>query len=238
MPLIAQKREKESNEALREENKLPAVVYGPQRDSQPLKLNLNEFKKVLHQAGRNSLISLEIEDEENGSVLVYEIQRHPISGEPIHVDFYEPPLDQKVEVKVPLKFVGESNAVENLNGTLVRELTRLELEMLPEEIPDSIEVDISSLEEFKDDILVKDLEVPSEVEVIEDPGKIVASVVPPKEVEEELEQPIEEEIEEVETVEEAEETEEIEEAEEEEEGITEEEAAEEEPEQEEPQHPQ
>jgi len=88
------------------------------------------------------------------------------------------------------------------------------VETLPQEIPDKIEVDISSLEEFSDDIKVKDLKAPSDVEILEEPEVIIASVVPPKDIEEELEEPIEEGIEEIETIEEAEETEEIEEAEE------------------------
>lgn len=232
--LTAEKRDKEkSNNALREQGQLPAVVYGPERKDQAIKVQTKEFRKAYHQAGRSSLIDLKV-GEKRDKVLIYDIQKHPVSGDPLHVDFYQPSLEGKVEVEVPLNFTGESNAVENLNGTLIRDITKLKVESPPREIPDEIEVDISPLEEFSDDLQVKDLEVPAEVEILEDPETIVASVVPPKEVEEELEQPIEEEIEEIETVEEAEETEEIEQAEEEEE-ITEQEAAEGEPEQEKPQ---
>lgn len=228
--LTAEKRDKEkSNNALREQGWLPAVVYGPEREDRAIKVQTKEFRKTYHQAGRSSLIDLEVEEEQE-KVLIYDIQKHPVSGDPLHVDFYQPSLEGKVKVEVPLNFTGESNAVENLNGTLVRDVTRLKVESPPQEIPDEIEADISSLEEFSDDLQVKSLEVPAEVEILEDPETIIASVVPPKEVEEELEQPIEEEIEEIETVEEAEETEEIEEAEQEELEGEEEEELEEEPE--------
>lgn len=211
--LTAQKREGESNNSLREEGQIPAVVYGPEREDETIKVEESELRRVYHEAGKSSLIDLEIEGEES-KALIYEIQKHPVSGDPLHVDFYVPPLDEKVRVEVPLEFTGESNAVDTLNGTLIRDFTRVNVETLPEEIPDKIEVDISVLEEFSDDIQVKDLETPSGVEIVEGPEKIVAYVAPPKDVEEELEEPIEEGIEEIETIEEAEEREEVEEAEE------------------------
>ena len=230
--ITAKKREGESNNSLREEGQIPAVVYGPKREDETIKISEQELRRVYHEAGRSSLIDLELEGEE-AKVLIYEIQKHPVSGDPLHVDFYQPPLDEKIQVEVPLEFTGESNAVENLNGTLVRDVTRINVETLPQEIPDKIEVDISSLEEFSDDIQIKNLEVPSDVEILEEPEVIIASVVPPKDIEEELEEPIEEGIEEIETIEEAEEREEVEEAEEveEEEGEIEEEPEEETPEQ-------
>ena len=211
--LTAQKREGESNNALREQGQIPAVVYGPEREDETIKVSKKDLRKAYHEAGKSSLIDLELDGEEN-KVLIYEIQKHPVSGDPLHIDFYQPPLDKEVQVEVPLDFVGESNAVDTLNGTLVRDVNRVKVETLPQEIPDKIEVDISSLEEFSDDIKVKDLKAPSDVEILEEPEVIIASVVPPKDIEEELEEPIEEGIEEIETIEEAEETEEIEEAEE------------------------
>jgi len=211
--LTAQKREGESNNALREQGQTPAVVYGPKREDETIKVSEKDLRKAYHEAGRSSLIDLELKGEKE-KVLIYEIQKHPVSGDPLHVDFYQPPLDEKVQVEVPLDFVGESNAVDTLNGTLIRDVNRVKVETLPQEIPDKIEVDISSLEEFSDDLQIKDLEVPSGVEILEEPEIIIASVVPPKDVEEELEEPIEEGIEEIETIEEAEEREEVEEAEE------------------------
>jgi len=211
--ITAKKREGENNNTIRKEGDVPAVVYGPKREDVVVKVSEKELRKAYHEAGTSSLIDLELKGNKE-KVLIYEIQKHPVSGDPLHVDFYQPPLDEKIKVEVPLDYVGESNAVENLNGTLVRDVTRVEVETLPQEIPGKIEIDISSLEEFSDDIQIKDLETPSNVEVLNDPETIVASVVPPKDVEEELEEPIEEGIEEIETVEEAEEREEIEEADE------------------------
>jgi len=212
--LTAQKRKKTgSPKTLREKEQLPAVLYGPKIETEPIKVDLKEFKSIYEEAGRSSLISLKLKGEkEENLVLVHETQTDPVSGEFIHIDFYQPSLDEKVETEVPLEFVGVAPAVKKEGGTLVKDIMKLEIKAPPREIPNKIEVNIDPLETFADDILIKDLDLPEEVEVMKDPETVVASVVPPKEIEEELEEPIEERIEEIETIKEAEEKEEVEEA--------------------------
>lgn len=225
------KDEKANN--LREENYLPGVVYGYEIDNTSVKVKSSEFKKVQREAGESTLITLAItnedgEEETTTTVLIQETQEHPITNEFTHVDFYQPNLEETVEVEVPLEFVGESQAVEEEDGTLVRNISEVTIEALPESLVHEIEVDISSLETFEDVVKVEDLSVPEGVEILEDEEAIVASVTRPQELEEELEEPMEEELEDIEVVgEEEEEAEEGEEVEEEEEQAPEEESTEE-----------
>ncbi len=193
----------------RKKGELPAVVYGPKIKNLSLKVDYKEFEDVFEEVGEASLLSLEIKDKNKKyPVLIHEIQRDPVSGKFLHVDFYQAPLKEKVEATVPLMFEGTSPAVEEKEGTLVENMREIEVKALPQKLPSEIKVDISTLKTFEDHILVKDLNLPKEVEIQRSHDEIVASVTPPEEVEEELEEPIEEKIEEVETVEEAKEREE------------------------------
>lgn len=179
---------------------LPGVLYGPEIKNQPLEVDLKIFKKVFSQIGESSLFSLKLEDKEF-FVLVHEVQKDPVSGEFIHIDFYQPILTKEVEVKVPLIFEGEAPAVKELVGTLVKEFQEVEVSALPKDLPHEIKVNVEKLKTFNDEILIKDLTVPKGVRILKDPDAIVASVLPPEKVEEELEKPIEEKVEEVGVVE-------------------------------------
>jgi large subunit ribosomal protein L25 len=187
--------------ALRKKGILPGVIYGPKIESQPIEVDLKEFEKVFKEAGESSLISLEIGKEKH-LVLIHELKRDPLSEKPIHVDFYQPLLEEEIEVKVPLVFKGESEAVKNLGGTLVRNVSELEVKALPQKLPHEIEVSISQLKSFEDNILIKDLKLPEGVKVLRAPEEIIAFVAPPEKIEEELEKPIVKKVEEVEKVEE------------------------------------
>ena len=196
--------------ALIKQGILPAVLYGPQIKNLPLELNMKEFYKIYKEAGESSLISLQVENK-NFSVLIHEVKRDPVSDNPIHVDFYQPILTKEVEATVPLVFEGEAKAVRDLGGTLVKEIQEIEVWALPQDLPHEIKIDISKLETFEDEILIKDLQIPQNVKIQRDINDIVALVVPPEKIEEELKKPIEEKVEEVKGVEKKEEKEKIEE---------------------------
>ena len=189
---------------------LPAVLYGPQIKNLPLELNMKEFYKIYKEAGESSLISLQVENK-NFSVLIHEVKRDPVSDNPIHVDFYQPILTKEVEATVPLVFEGEAKAVRDLGGTLVKEIQEIEVRALPQDLPHEIKIDISKLETFEDEILIKDLQIPQNVKIKKDINDIVALVAPLEKIEEELKKPIEEKVEEVKGVEKKEEKEKIEE---------------------------
>jgi len=179
---------------------LCGVLYGPEVKNQPVEMSLKDFEKIFGKAGQSSLISLDIEGKKF-SVLIHDISKDPISGSFIHVDFYQPILTEKVEANVPLVFEGEAPAVKDLAGTLVKEFQEVLVKALPQDLPHEIKVNIELLKTFENEILVKDLNLPKGVEVVNEPEARVVSVLPPEKVEEELEKPIEEKVEDVEVVE-------------------------------------
>lgn len=161
---------------------IPAVFYGPKEKSTSVMVDLKTFEAIWKQAGESSIISLEGVGEAKES-LIHDVQVHPVSGSPIHVDFYVIERGKKLTVKVPLEFVGESLAVKNLGGTLVKALHELEIEVLPRDLPQYIEVDISVLNDFDSHISVADLSMPEGVTALFEPNESVASVSAPKEEE-------------------------------------------------------
>ncbi|MFC1663925.1 50S ribosomal protein L25, partial [Patescibacteria group bacterium] len=183
---------------LRKKGVLPAVLYGPKIKNLSLEVDLKEFEKVYQEAGKSSLVSLEV-DGKKALVLIHEVKLDPLNLKPTHVDFYQPILLKKVEVKVPLVFEGEALAVKELGGTLVKNISEVEIKGLPQNLPKEIKVQVENLKTFEDYVLIKDLQLREGVEVLKDPNEIVASIAPPKK-EEELEKPIEEKVEEVERV--------------------------------------
>lgn len=197
---IRQKQEKPEN--LRRAGFIPAVLYGP--DIQPLSLSIStkEFDKLYKEAGESTLLQIEIAGQKGAATaLIQDVQRNPISRYPIHVDFYQPRLTEKIEVKVPVIFEGEAPAVKELGGTLLRQIQELTIKALPQNLPKEIVVDVSQLKTFEEAILIKDLTLPPETEIMHhDAHDLVAKVAEPTKVEEELEKPIEEKVEEVESV--------------------------------------
>lgn len=194
---------------LRQNGILPGVLYGPEVKNLSLEMDLKEFEKVYKEAGESSLVSLEV-GKDKFLVLIHDIKKDPLTGKAIHVDFYQPILTEEVEAAVPIVFEGEAPAVKELGGTLVKEIQELEVKALPQNLPHELKVNVESLKTFEDEILVKDLKVAEGVKIQREPDEIIAVVTPPEKVEEELEKPIEEKVEEVEKVEEKKEKEEAE----------------------------
>lgn len=188
------------NNSLRKQGFLPAVLYGPGIKNQSIEVKSADFKKAFEKAGESSLLNIEI-DKKKFLVLIYEVKHHPITLEISHIDFYQPRLDKEVEATVPLIFEGTSSAVKDLGGTLIKEIQEIKVKALPQNLPHDIKVDISVLNEFKDEIKIKDLKLPEGVKAAKDSEEIVVLAVPPQKVEEELAKPIEEKVEDVEKIE-------------------------------------
>ena len=188
---------------IRKRDNLPAILYGPKVKAISLEINLREFEKVYKEAGESTLVSLEIPDEKTKPmVLIHDVKLAPLTLQPIHVDFYQPFLEEEVEVTVPIIFEGEAPAVKELGGTLVKNISEVEIKALPQKLPHEIKVNVEVLKTFEDHILIKNLILPESVKILKDPEEIVALIASPEKVEEELEKPIEEKVEEVEKVEE------------------------------------
>jgi large subunit ribosomal protein L25 len=172
------------NRRLRAAGQIPAVIYGKGSDSESVTLDPKSLETLLHKsgAGLNTLIDLSVAGRTD-TVLVKELQRHPVSGRYLHVDFFRLDLTQKVTVSVPIHFTGKAKGVE-FGGILDHPLREIEVECLPRSIPEFIQVDVSALE-VGDSIHVSELQLPPDVEVMTDPTLPVASVVlPAAEVEE------------------------------------------------------
>ncbi|MCX6789297.1 MAG: 50S ribosomal protein L25 [Candidatus Gribaldobacteria bacterium] len=171
---------KEKINALRKSGIMPAVLYGEGIESAPIKMTLKDFQEVFSQAGESSLVSLEVAGKKY-DVLIHQLDRDPVSGQIIHADFYQPSTKRKVVVEVSLVFEGESLAVKDLDGTLVKEMQEVEVKGLAISLPREIVVDITSLKTFNDRICIADLKMPEGVECLKHPEEIVALVVPQKE---------------------------------------------------------
>jgi len=184
--------------SLRRKGVIPAVVYGGKEGSVPIELGLKEFSKIFKTAGETTLIKLFVNDAVK-NVLIHDISRDPMTEEINHVDFYEVKMDEKITTKVSLVFIGDAPAVIDLGGVLVKAMQELEVRALPADLPHQIEIDISQLKTFDDNILVKDIKLPKNVEILENLETSVAAVTPPRsEAElEALKGEVEEKIEEV-----------------------------------------
>ena len=165
---------------LRKGGEMPAVFYGPKETSTPIVFSIAEFKKLWKKAGESTVVVLKGEDGEK-EALIYDVDFDPITGEPRHADFYVMEKGKRVEVAVPLEFVGVAPAVKELGGVLVKALHELEIESLPKDLPHAIEIDVSSLVDFESNILAKDIKLPAGVALKTNPEEVVASTSEAKE---------------------------------------------------------
>jgi len=187
--LKAEEREqlKKQNRHLRMKGQVPAVVYG--REDKPFNITLDRkiFKRIYGEAGTSALIDLKVGDKSSFKVLAHDVQVHPVTGEPVHVDFYKVKMDEEITTEIPLEFFGESEAVKTMDGSLMTNRDNVEVECLPADLISEIKVDISVLKTFEDTITVADLDVPSSVKILTEPEEVIAFVEEPRS-EEELEE--------------------------------------------------
>ena len=178
---------------------VPAVLYGHGVANQSLAVDAKQFGKALSAAGYTALVDLAIGDNEH-SVLIKEVQRHPTRSHVTHIDFYQVNLEEKVKADVSLTFTGEAPAVKSKGGIFLRNIDTLEVEALPRDLPRELTVDISSLSEYDDAVRIGDVALPDGVTVSAD-GDVVICLVQAPRTEEELEKLEEEVSEDVEGVE-------------------------------------
>ncbi|MCI0329481.1 MAG: 50S ribosomal protein L25 [candidate division Zixibacteria bacterium] len=172
---------KEKTKKIRAQGLLPGVVYGEGK-STPVVFNAHEFENLYHSIrGENVLINLEIVNggKETKKTLIREIQREPVWGKILHVDFQHVSLAKKISVKVPVHLVGTPPVgVKETGGILQHTFRELEISCLPTEIPQHIDVDVSLLK-IGDSVHVRDLKLAEGIQILVDPDLSVASVVPP-----------------------------------------------------------
>jgi large subunit ribosomal protein L25 len=176
-------------EIIRKAGKVPAVFYGKKEASIAISIPRTDFLKVWQEAGESSVVTLETPLGEKES-LIQAVDLDPISGVPRHADFYVFEKGHKVEVELPLEFIGISPAVKDLGGILVKVLHELKVEAMPKDLPHSINVDISSLVNFDDQILAKDISLPPGLDLQESLEEVIVLVSAPREEKEEEEAPV------------------------------------------------
>lgn len=180
--------------ALRRDGKLPGILYGYQIDSTPILMELREASRVLAHASSSQLITINLDGKEFAT-LVREKQRDFIKGTLLHVDFQVVSLTEKIRTSVGIELSGTSPAVKDFNGVIVQELDEVEVEALPQDLPDKFVVDISGLAKIGDAVFVRDLNVPSSIEILNEPDEVVVIVtgaapeISEEEVSEEISEP-------------------------------------------------
>jgi large subunit ribosomal protein L25 len=184
--------------ALRQAGKLPAVLYGHRIDSTPILLDAHETSLTLSRLTSSSLVTVSLDGMEYPT-LVREKQRHPVKHHLLHLDFQALSLTEKTHVKVSIELSGTAPAVKTYGAIIFNPLTELEVECLPQEMPERVVVDITGLAEIGDSIHVSDLKLPGEVEILTDLEEVIVSATAPK-VEEVVEAAPEEEAAEPEVV--------------------------------------
>lgn len=166
-------------EALRQDGKVPAVIYGFGIEPTVVTIDRNAFIKAYSQAGASTVVDLSV-DGTTHPVLISEIQRNPLNDFVTHVDFRRVDMSKKIEAKIPLVLVGISSAVKDLGGTMIQSLEELEVKCLPNALVHNIAIDVTALKTFEDVIRVSDIAIPEGMEVMTSIESAVVSVQPPR----------------------------------------------------------
>jgi large subunit ribosomal protein L25 len=157
----------------------PIHVYGKVLASLSLQADTSELQRVLLLAGRTAPVSVKIDGADHFA-FVREVQRHPVSGAILHVDFLQVSLTERMVSEIPIQLVGEAPATREAGSTLVQTLHSLQVESLPTDVPSHIDVDVSSLVDFEAAVHVSSLDLGSKVTLLSDPEMVIARVQPPK----------------------------------------------------------
>ncbi len=185
------RKDDEKVQELRNEKMIPAIVYGKKQEPIKIKVDYSEFLKLFRVSWESHIINLDIEGK-NIEVLVHDYQESPVTNSYLHVDFIAVVKWEKVHTKIHLNFKGNSNAVKE--GWVLEELIKeVEVKVLPKNLVDSIDADLSKLEEIGDSIKISDLNVDlSKIEIMNNPDDVVALVSKPRKIKEEDETSTEE----------------------------------------------
>ena len=204
--LMAEKRTVTGKQVkqLRQQGWVPGIMYGHDFDSVPLQFEERGLRHVISRVGGSQLVSIKVKgNKQPEMVLVRDVQRDPIRGNLLHVDFYRVMMTERLTAEVPLVTVGESQVAEARQGILLQGISSIEVECLPGDLVDAIEVDLSDLMEVDQAIYVRDLAVPAGIDVLTDLDEMIVRVVPLEAEEEEVEEEVALEAEEVEVISEA-----------------------------------
>ncbi|MFH1971476.1 MAG: 50S ribosomal protein L25 [Patescibacteria group bacterium] len=169
---------------LRREGIIPANIFGKKIKSKAISVKLVDFKNIFKEVGETGLIDIKIKSDdkkEDRAVLVSNVQMDPVSDIPVHVDFHQVDLKEKVSAEVPVELTGVSPAEKQSIGTVVLYINEVEVEALPGDLPEKFIIDISKLEEVDQAVYVKDLDIDkSKIEIKAELEEIIVKVEPPQ----------------------------------------------------------
>ncbi len=175
---------KNSARRMRRTGRIPAVLYGDHGPSIPIAVDPKKIQQILHsESGQNAIFTLEIRAKAPARVMIREWQADPVHGELLHVDMVRVARDTKLKVKIPIHITGEAKGVKVQGGVFEFVLREVEVECLPDDIPDHLTVDVSELT-IGHNLRVSDLPVGPKVKVLTDAARVVAHVVTLREEEE------------------------------------------------------
>lgn len=164
--------------SLRKEGRIPVTVYGKSVESASLSVNAEAFETTYETTGETGLIELVI-GKDHRPVMIHHVQKHPLTGDILHVEFHQVNLKEKVTAPVPVELVGESPAIKDNLGTLLTLLDEVEIEALPADLPDHVDVDISHLTEVNQEITVSAIKVPASLKIITEADVAIVRIAAP-----------------------------------------------------------
>ncbi len=169
---------------LRTQGLIPAVLYGHNQETTSITLNQRTFEKLYVQFGNTTLVQLVVDGKKLGKVLIHAVQTNTLKNTATHADLYLVNLKEKLTTEIPLNFTGVADAVEILGGTLITVKDSIEIECLPDDLVQEINVDLSILKTFEDTIHVSDIEAPAGITILTEETQILVSVAEPRSDEE------------------------------------------------------
>ncbi len=164
---------------LRQTGRLPAVLFGHGIDSQSLSVDAHELSRLRRHAGATTLVDLTVDGRPSQAVLIHGVQIHKVTHEPVHVDLFAVQMTEELTAEVPLVPQGVAPAIE-MGGTLVHPTSAVKVRALPQDLPESIHYDLSSLTDFEQVITVGDLVAPHGVTIHAEPTELIARVLAPR----------------------------------------------------------
>lgn len=177
--IIGRKVQKE-----REQNKIPAILYGHGITNENLSVDALAFERVYAEAGESTIIALTTGTGKPVNVLIHDLQKDPLSDQVTHIDFFQVRMDEKIDTEVAFEFTGEAPAVKEFGGVLVRNMESLQISCLPADLPGHITIDLSVLATYEDRITVAELALNDKITLHVPDTTVIALVTPPRTEEE------------------------------------------------------
>lgn len=178
---------------LRANGQVPAVIYGPKQEPVSIAIEWPQLRKTLLDAGGTNIVEVKV-DNNTYPVLIRQVDRHPVKRNVLHVDFYAVDLEARLVTSIPVTLINDREVAERIGGRIILDLTAIDVESLPTNIPEAIIVDANMLNEIGDMITVTDLEAPEGVSIVTDETALVVRTAHFAAVEEEEEIEGEEEL--------------------------------------------